>query len=98
MLNLIRHCLPELANSLYSEYMIPRRAYELACNENKSPSERGVALLDCMEARVEAVPSDFTKVVHILEAEPFLESQALQLVKNYCKLCKTWLRGYYEVK
>jgi hypothetical protein len=65
--------------------MIPRGVYELACNENKGPSERGVALLDCIESRIEAVPSDFTKIIHILEAEPFLESQAHALIRSYCK-------------
>jgi hypothetical protein len=65
--------------------MIPRGVYELACNANKVPSERGVALLDCIESRIEAVPSDFTKIIHILEAEPFLESQANALIKSYCK-------------
>ena len=72
-------------NSLYAEYMIPRRVYELVCNENKCLGERGVALLDCVESRIEAVPSDFTKVVHILEEEPFLESLAKDLVESYCK-------------
>jgi hypothetical protein len=85
LLNLIRHCLPEVANSLYSKFMIPRRVFDLACNDNKDPSERGVALLDCIESRIEAVPSDFIKIVHILEAEPFLESQAHALIKSYCK-------------
>jgi hypothetical protein len=85
LLNLIRHCLPEVANSLYAKFMIPRRVFDLACNDNKGPSERGVALLDCVESRIEAVSSDFTKVVHILEAEPFLESLANALIKIYCK-------------
>ena len=85
LLNLIRHCLPEVANSLYAEYMIPRRVYELVCNENKGLGERGMALLDCVESRIEAVPSDFTKVVNILEEEPFLESLAKDLVESYCK-------------
>jgi hypothetical protein len=65
--------------------MIPRGVYELACNENKGPSERGVALLDCIESRIEAVPSDFAKIFHILEAEPFLRTLAHALIKSYCK-------------
>ncbi len=48
-------------------------------------SERSVALLDCVEARSEAVPSDFIKIVQILESEPYLESVATQLVHSYCE-------------
>jgi hypothetical protein len=47
--------------------------YELACNESKGPSERGVALLDCVESSTEA---DITKIVHILKADAYLESLA----------------------
>ena len=85
LLNLIRHCLPEVANSLFAEYTIPQGVYELVCNGNKDASERGVALLDCVESRIEAVPSDFTKVVDILEADGFLEPGAEELVKSYCE-------------
>ena len=72
-----------MANSLYAKYMIPQEVYELACNGNKGASERGVALLDCVESRVEAVPSDFTEVVDILEADGFLEPGAEELIKSY---------------
>jgi hypothetical protein len=44
-----------------------------------------VALLDCVESRIVAVPSDFTKVVNILKAEGYLESLADALIKSYCK-------------
>ena len=74
-----------MANSLYAEYMIPQRVCELVCNGNKGASERGVALLDCVESRIEAVPSDFTKVVLILEGEGFLRHVAEGLVKSYCE-------------
>lgn len=86
LLNLIRHCLPSLANSLRAQYMIPKEIYEIACNENRGSSERGVSLLECVEARIEAVPSDFTKVIQVLQSEPFLCSLADGLVHGYCKL------------
>jgi hypothetical protein len=85
LLNLIRHCLPQIPDSLFAERLVPRGVYELACNEIKGPSERGVALLDCIESSIEAVPSDFTKVVHILKADGYLESLADALIKSYCK-------------
>jgi hypothetical protein len=65
--------------------MIPRRVYDLACNEAKDPSERGVAQLDCIESRIGAFPSDFTKIVNILMKEPFLESLTEALINSYCK-------------
>jgi hypothetical protein len=85
LLNLIRHCLPQIPSSLLAECIISRGVYEFTCNENKGPSERGVALLDCIRSRIEAVPSDFAKIIKILEAEPFLKSQANALIKSYCK-------------
>ena len=74
-----------MANSLFAEYMIPQGVCELVCIGNKGASERGVALLDCVESRIEAVPSDFTKVVLILEADGFLQPGAEELVKSYCE-------------
>ena len=85
LLNLIRHCLPTLANSLFAESMIPQDVYERACNQTSTSSERGVALLDCVESRIEALPSDFTKVVHILDEEPFLAPGVEELRKSYCE-------------
>jgi hypothetical protein len=48
-------------------------------------TERGVVLLDCIESRLEAVPSDIVKVVQILDAESFLRPGAEELVKSYCE-------------
>lgn len=75
LLNLIRHCLFTLADRLYSKCLIPQEAYDEVCNENLNKTRRGGVLLDCIEARLAAVPADFTKVVTIFESEPFLESQ-----------------------
>ena len=85
LLNLIRHCLPSLASSLYAKSMIPGDIKEKACNLNLGSNERGVALLDCVQSKLEGEPSDFSKFVAILESEPYLRSQAKQLVKNYCE-------------
>jgi hypothetical protein len=67
-----------------------KKLLDLACNEAKDPSERGVALLDCIESRIAAVPSDFTKVVNIIMKEPFLESLTGALIKSYCKCGQGW--------
>ena len=83
ILKLIRNCLPTLATSLYSQRIIPQDVKEKACNENRGSSERAGALLECVEARIEVQPSDFTMVVHILESDPFLEVLAEELVQNY---------------
>jgi hypothetical protein len=85
LLNLIRHCLPQVTDSLFSQAIIPRHVYEKACNEHLGSTERGVVLLDCVMSRLEAVPSDFSKVVDILKAEPFLESLANDLILSYCE-------------
>jgi hypothetical protein len=85
LLNLIRHCLPQVTGSLFSQAIIPKHVYEKACNEHLGSTEKGVALLDCVMSRLEAVPSDFSKVVDILKAERFLESVANDLIHDYCE-------------
>ena len=74
-----------MANSLFAEFMIPKSIQQKVCNEHKDVNERGVALLDCVESRLEVMPSDLTKVVDILESEPFLRSLADRLVDSYCE-------------
>ena len=85
LLDHIRHCLPSLASSLFSEFMIPEGIKEKACNQNLSTNERGVAVLDSVQSKLKGEPSDLSKFVVILESEPYLRSQAEQLVKNYCE-------------
>ena len=85
LLKLIRHCLPSLAQALYAQELIPEDTRDETTNKSVKMSERSVALLDCLEARSEALPADFIKIVHILESEPFLESMASQLVHSYCE-------------
>ncbi len=85
LLKLIRHCLISLANSLYAKFLIPEDACENATDRSVGMSERSVGLLDCVEARIEVVPSDFIKIVQILESDLYLQSAARQLVHSYCE-------------
>ena len=90
LLKLIHRCLPSLAHSLYAQFLIPRDAHERAINKSIGVGEKGVALLDCIEARIEVVPSDFTKIVRVLESEPELQAIASQLVQSYCEYLNQW--------
>ena len=63
--------------------MIPEGIKEKACKDNLDSNERGVALLDSVQSKLEGKPSDYSKFVAILESEPYLRSQAEQLVKSY---------------
>ena len=85
LFKLTPHCLPSLADSLYSRFIISQDVLHNVCNQSLGISDRVRALLDCIEGRVDALPSDFTKVVCILEADPFLSHGADMLVKSYCK-------------
>ena len=67
--------------------MIPQGIKEKACKDNLDSNERGVALLDSVQSKLEGEPSNFSKFVVILESEPYLRSQAEQLIKSYCELC-----------
>lgn len=81
--NLIRHCLPSLTNYLIEEDLISNDVKETACNEIRNISVRVMALLDCVQDKIEAEPSYFTKFVHILELEPFLRGLAKTIVSTY---------------
>ena len=85
MLNLMRHCLPSLSNSLWSKSLIPPDIHEKALNHIIGSGERCVALLDCIEARLAVEPSAYTTIVHILLSEPYLEVLAKELVQDYCE-------------
>ena len=85
LFNLIRHDPLSLANSLYSKFMISQNVCDDVCNQSLGISCRVNTLLNCMEDRVKASPSDFTEVVHILEADSFLRPGAEELVKSYCE-------------
>ena len=85
LLDLIRHCLPSLASSLYGESLIPEVIKEKACNQNLGSVERGMALLDSVRSKLMEEPSEFSKLIVILESDPYLKSQAEKLVKSYCE-------------
>ena len=63
--------------------MISEDVYEIVCNDSKEISKRGVALLNCIETRLQVYPADLAKLVELLEAEPFLESLAKDLLQSY---------------
>ena len=65
--------------------MIPQDVYDKATNQSLVPNDRGAALLDCIQSRLAAKPSDFTHLVVILESDPYLRSLAEQLVQSYCE-------------
>ena len=85
LLNLIRHCLPTLANSLLAQNLIHKDVYEKVCSDKNPSSERGGALLECLEDRIEAFPASLLKIVDILKSEPFLQEMADDLVHAYSK-------------
>ena len=86
LLKLIRHCLPEVASSLYAKSMIPEGVYERANNQSLGVNERGAALLDSVQSKIEEEPSNYTKFIFILESIAYLRSQAENLVTSYCEL------------
>ena len=71
--------------NVYAQRIISHEVYEKACNENRGSNERGGALLECVEAKIEVRPSDFTRVIRILESDPFLEVLVEKLVQSYRK-------------
>ena len=85
LFKLTPHCLPSLAESLYSQFIISQDVLDNVCNQSLAIGDRVRALLNCIEGRVDAVHSDFTKVVHILQSDPFLSHGAEMLVKSYCE-------------
>ena len=85
MLNLVHPTLTSLANSLLASSIIPEDIYQRVSNSNQAALERSVTLLDCIEARISSVPSDFKKIVQILQSDSFLETLADGLVQSYCE-------------
>lgn len=82
--NLLQHCLLEMANYLLADFLVPGQLYDKVVNDYLNPTERVLALLDCVESRIEVVPSDFIKFVRILEEVLPLEPLAKDLVQSYC--------------
>ena len=83
LLSLISHCLPQLANSLLSQHLIPPHLCHTASNQALDNTERGMALLNCLEGRVQAVPADFAKLLDILQADSYLDPLHKYLLQSY---------------
>lgn len=88
-LKLIRYCLPAQTNSLYSEGMISEECYEIACNDNQPVSKRAMALLDCIETRLQFYPADFAKLIRLMESEPYLAPVVKGLLESYRAIIST---------
>ena len=78
-------CLISFANKLYADSIISQKTFEEATNSNLDKGDRTVTLLSAIEARIEVHPSDFTKLVNILDSEPNLSTLTEGLVHSYCK-------------
>ena len=85
LLNLVSQTLTSLANSLLASSIIPEEVYQRVSNSNQAAFDRSVTLLDCIEARISSEPSDFKKVVQILQSDRFLQTLADGLVQSYCE-------------
>ena len=77
-----------IANKLFVKYIIPKKTFEEAINTSLSKTDRTVALLNAIEARIEVQPSDFTKFVDILDSESYFSTLIERLVHSYNSSCK----------
>ena len=85
VLNAIQPELYEIASSLFAMKLISKEVFDKV-NLNISSAEKGVTLLDCIESRIEAVPSDFARFVLVLEEQRYMMNLTQELIKTYCKL------------
>ena len=60
--------------------MITNEVYEKACNENRDKTERALALLDCVEAKI---GTDLAKFINILRSESYCTELAEKIVLGY---------------
>ena len=80
--------LANIANKLYADFIISQKTLDEAINSSLNKGDRTVALLSAIEAKLEVQPSDFTKLVDILDSEPYLSTLAEGLVHSYNTSCK----------
>ena len=80
---IIRNDLTNIAIKLYADSIIPQKTLDEATNRSLGKNDRTVALLNAIEAKIEVRPSDFTKLVNILDSEPYLSTLAEGLVHSY---------------
>ena len=85
---IIRNDLTNIANKLYADSIIPNKTLNKAINSSLGEDDRTVALLNAIEAKIEVRPSDFTKLVDIVDSEPYLSTLAEGLVHSYDTSCK----------
>ena len=90
LLNLLQRSLHgAIFDSLCSSGIIPEHVRDTmrpGQAPGQGPGKSNYAfLLDCLESRIEAVPSDFTVVVLTLEKDHFLQQLAKDLVQSYCE-------------
>ena len=86
VLNGIQPELYGIASSLFAMKLISKEVFDKALNLNISSAEKGVTLLDCIESRIEVVPSDFARFVLVLEEQRYMMNLTQELIKTYCKL------------
>ena len=75
--------LTNIANKLYADSIIPQKTLDEVTNSSLGKDDRTAALLSAIEAKINVRPSDFTKLVNILDSEPYLSTLAEGLVHNY---------------
>ena len=80
---IIRNDLTNIAIKLYADSIIPQKTLDEATNSSLSKYDRTVSLLSAIAGRIEVQPSDFTKLVEILDSEPYLSALAEGLVHSY---------------
>ena len=80
---IIRNDLTNIAHKLYANSIIPQKTLDEAINNSLGKDDRTVALLRAIEAKIKVQPLDFTKLVNILDSEPYLSTLAEGLVHNY---------------
>ena len=85
---LICNDLTNIANKLYADSIIPQKTLDEAINSSLGKDDRTVALLSAIEAKIEVRPSDFTKLVNILDSDPYFSTLAEGLVHSYNTSCK----------
>ena len=81
-----RHCPSSLADSLYSQSIIPEDAHRKAQKESVDEDEKSRALVSCVEDRLEIEPSDFKKFIDILsDCDRYLGTLGSRLIQSYCE-------------
>ena len=83
LLSLIPHSLLMLTESLNAGGMVSREVYDIVCNDSKGVTQRAVALLNCLEGRIQAVPADFAKLLDILHVDSYLDPLHKYLLQSY---------------